>query len=407
MDINNYSNYRQVSQFNQNNNGHHGNFPNAYQQNRPFIEQPNFTNNNNTLHNNLNNNLLSEQIVDYYVNIDSDDRKLDVYPNPFEYTVSFNPLGKSIDKTTRFKKNNININTEYPETPAPVISKHFKNVKYVKLDKVLLSKHVFVKYIITQTINITGTGAVSVSTIIDKQNCNPLSPSCTVCCSTNCCCTLSNNTKYVLLKVKELETYHVYSTNTLTSDNSFVLYVDKTLGNNNNLWFPTYGSCVYPDTLLNNINRLTIEFYDKNGNILSPKILVEYKTTINYLISTKTLTHCCLFGEFDANLYSKISALYTTTPIYSFKFTDFSNPALWYNNIYQQLLIPANLSPEYTVAVAGQIVGYLSPLVEYEKLLASLTDLDLTDKIKCISNNIFFIIGVVQNELNTMKKYDN
>ena len=65
-----------------------------------------------------------------------------------------------------------------------------------------------------------------------------------------------------------------------------------------------------------------IEFYDKKGSILSPKILVEYKTIINYASNTKTLTHCCLFGEFDANLYSKISALYTTTPIYSFKFTD-------------------------------------------------------------------------------------
>src|SRR5437868_5368985 len=141
MDINNYNNYRNNTSFNNgsfnqhsNERGNYFNYNNAFQQNQPLIDQPQNINQQITLHNNLNNNLLAEHIVEYYINIDSDDRKIDVYPNPYNYVVSFKPLGKSVDRKYKFKKgdcdnDNENLGVNYDETPAPVIIRNFKNVK--------------------------------------------------------------------------------------------------------------------------------------------------------------------------------------------------------------------------------------------------------------------------------------
>src|SRR5256885_725946 len=63
-----------------------------------ILEKVNFTNPNTTLHNNLENNLLAENIIEYHINIDSDDRNIETYPNPFNYTVSFTALGRSIER---------------------------------------------------------------------------------------------------------------------------------------------------------------------------------------------------------------------------------------------------------------------------------------------------------------------
>ena len=395
------------------------NINSAFSKSSPLIEQPQYTNPHTTLHDNLHNNLAAEHIVEYYINIDSDDRNLDVYPDPYNFVVSFKPIGKSIDRRQKFKKGGVVFeNTSYDETPGPVIIRNFKNVKYVKLDRVILSRHIFNKYIITHDIKIDANNILTTSSTIkckilkkiklpceNKDDEPPPDESCdicNICCSDDCCCILSDITKYVILKVKELEIPHVYSTNTVASDNAFILYPDKTLGFNYNMWFATYGSCIYPNSLLTNIDRLTIEFYNKKGNRITAKIAIEYNVNITYVVDSTTtppttatinLKYCLLFGKFDNCQLEQIKKIYPN--IISFKLNDICKPEIWYEKVFNEIIkLPA-------------LVDIKEILLEnYIKCLDSLKNLDLCDKLKCISNNLFFIIGVVQNELTTMTKFN-
>ena len=50
---------------------------------------------NNTLYNNLNKDLLKESIIEVRLNIDSIDRDIEIYPNPFDYIVNLGPVVNS------------------------------------------------------------------------------------------------------------------------------------------------------------------------------------------------------------------------------------------------------------------------------------------------------------------------
>lgn len=408
MDINNYNNYKPQSQQQAKNNSLYI-VGNAYRNNEVLIEQPNFINPNTTLHNNLNSNLLSEHIVEYYLNIDSDDRKIDVYPDPFNYVVSLNPIGRSSGKNKfkndreRGERGERSEKTEYAETPAPFIIRNFKNVKYVKLDRVILSRANIIKFVIDQTITINDTNQnVTVSSEIDRKihNFQDNTGACTLCHCDDCQCIMSNKNKFILLKVKELETFHIYSTNTIMSDNTFVLYVDKTLGSSNNMWFPTYGSCIYPDSLLTNLDRLSIEFYGKDGEPLTPQVIVEYNITITYGTQVIDLQYCLTFGKIKEIVLNKLKKKYKTC--ISFKFNDLCKIDTWFDRIFNDIL--NGLSNDIKIILSKKNGD---KLVNYDKIMSSLISLDLCDKLKCcVSNNVFFIVGVLQNELNTMTKYE-
>lgn len=97
---------------------------------KSMFSNNNFVNNNNLLYNNLSENLLNIDIREYSVLIDSKDRNYQVYPNPFIYDVRFKPLAAS-----RITKNG---KTTILEDPNPTIYDNFTNVKYIKLETVIL-----------------------------------------------------------------------------------------------------------------------------------------------------------------------------------------------------------------------------------------------------------------------------
>jgi hypothetical protein len=415
MDINNYNNYIPNTQpINMGKNMY--NYNSAYQQNTPLIEHQQFQNNRLLLHDNCNSDLLAQNIMEYYINIDSNDRKMDTYPNPYNYVVSFKPLGKSRDSRYKTKKGGVIVHEtiEYDETPGPVIIRNFKNVKYVKLDRVILSRHHIVKFVINQTIHVDNNNNI-IETDIDRkvsrkkiskkdQDYDHDSELCDVCCCDDCCCVLCNSTKYVLLKVKELETYHTYATNTLSSDNSFVLYVDKTLGTNNNMWFPTYGSCVYPTSLLSNIDRFTIEFFDMHGHNITPKVIIEYNIDVVYLNDVTKIQYCLLFGNYEDNLVKKIKKRYDNNYMI-FKFNDLCKIKPWVDKIFSEISKKINQKYQNFENIFNK-TDKNNKLIYHEKIIESIKNLNICDKIKHISNNVFFIIGIFQNELNTNIKYE-
>src|SRR5438067_914945 len=93
------------------------NFDTSFTENVPLIDRPDFLNNNKVLHNNLNANLLSEQITNYYIYIDSRDRTIKVYPSPFKFTVQFGTVGQ------RSKYCCPGDDDEFQGTPNPIINR--------------------------------------------------------------------------------------------------------------------------------------------------------------------------------------------------------------------------------------------------------------------------------------------
>lgn len=92
---------------------------------QPKYDKPQF------IHNNISNNSTIDILVEYTLVIDSIDRNIDKFPNPFKYNVYFNPLSQTTDA---------------------YIYREFNNVKYIKLETAILPrKYTFNKTLINLT----------------------------------------------------------------------------------------------------------------------------------------------------------------------------------------------------------------------------------------------------------------
>jgi hypothetical protein len=196
-------------------------FNQAFNQNTPIIEKQNFKNQNNVIHNNLHENLISEFSVDYTVDIDSKDRDISVYPDPFKYNVMFSPV---------------------KETPAPYINRAMKNIKYIRIDNVILPKYYGIVYD-------SGTSSWIMDTSKD----------------------LSQD-RYVIMKIKNLDSQYNLSTNSIVETNGIKLIPD-TIMTGSNFYYAVPGNAkniikTYNMSLLGNLDRLYIEFYSSSGNLL-------------------------------------------------------------------------------------------------------------------------------------------
>ena len=139
------------TQYNMNNMPSMTNFDKAYTPNNQIIEKIDYTNKGALLHNNIAENILDEHVVEYRLNIDSSDRDIKYYPNQFSFSVKLNPIsGNSIQTEEYVDDKNKGKGTKIVETrfdgpPAPHINKQFKNVKYVKLENVILPQCATIK----------------------------------------------------------------------------------------------------------------------------------------------------------------------------------------------------------------------------------------------------------------------
>lgn len=108
----------------------YNNFNQAFKPNEPIIERTNFINQNNMIHNNMKEHILKQDIIEYNIDIDSITRNQTIYPNPFDYNVSF-----TTSSTTLKTKNHFLVFDN-----SPNISRTFKNVKYIRVNCVNLPK---------------------------------------------------------------------------------------------------------------------------------------------------------------------------------------------------------------------------------------------------------------------------
>lgn len=246
----NSSNFKSMTTTSNNN---LNNFNQAYQNNSPLIQKVDFSNNNNLIHNNINkDNILLEQTIEYNINIDSEDRSLVAFPNPFNFTVTFGGHGKVTEKKQFVKKNYDLSNTineskyynkkiEYEATPGPVIDRKFKNVKNLRIDYLILPK--------TNIINIDISGNTCNLSTLDSDK-------------------LTYKYKYLLLRINEIVSDKILGTNKKINGDVFILYPDKIMGNDHIMWLPTSGVRNYKNSNLDNLNRLTFELLTPKGELL-------------------------------------------------------------------------------------------------------------------------------------------
>ena len=265
----------------------------------------------NTLYNNLNENLLKESIIEVRLNIDSIDRDPYLYPNPFNYVVNLGPIVNSginsvlqkanikneaknlLKKTNNNKKNKlinresvsliIENKEEYKEIENifnspdlikeytinlernnnPFIIRDFNNVKFLRLDTAVVPKFNSLginydwdycreknhrrNYIKDDYERIKDYSVLNNRYIPDDSSIYaPIGD------------------RFVQIYIKEINNNYSFGTNSIT-DKSFLLIFDKILGGYYFKLIPYSAIQTYRDSLLGNINKLTIQFYDSYG----------------------------------------------------------------------------------------------------------------------------------------------
>ena len=219
-------------------------FKGAFTPPYPLIEKLDFTNRNDTLHNNIGPNTLDEQVVEYRILIDSVDRDIKVYPDPFSYVVKFNPVGN-----TTFK-NNKGETVKFDGAPRPHIGKEFVNVKYVKLENVILPQY-------------SGIKLKKGKYVFNKED-------------------IIVTNMYNSLVIEELNNERIFTTSEI-APNPFALVIpDKLLGLTYYSGTPYYGSKIYKNSQLGNITQLHIQFTDNYGVPLKFNNLCSYDDLQQY-----------------------------------------------------------------------------------------------------------------------------
>lgn len=198
-----------------------------------------FVNRNDLLHNNLYNILLNEEIKEYSIMIDSKDRNYQVFPNPFCYDVTFNPLPT--------KKEKIGGKTMVYEQPNPVINENFANVRYIILEDIILPFFTKIKPVKQK--------CTKNDEIIETWNINTSKK-------------LTENL-YVVLSIGEYINLNYHSTNDVLDDSFATIYFKDKINDTHYRGFSHNGIKIFRQDQLGKIDKLKISFMDPYGIPLS------------------------------------------------------------------------------------------------------------------------------------------
>ncbi|AYV80206.1 MAG: hypothetical protein Gaeavirus16_2 [Gaeavirus sp.] len=315
----NLENLRDFSQFN---------VEQAFKQNSVIEHMPDNKYLHNTLYDNLNENLNKETIQEVRLNIDSMDRDIQLYPDPFKYIVTFGPVVNSgvtstieranlkndVRKLNKMKYPNsrkkaaqedldedfdisqvnpnilVNYDNHLKRIYNPYITQSFVNVKFIRLDNVVLPR--FNKVIINTSWNYC---TVCYGICENCTSSSTTTPNLTIKDDYERVKTdmIKNNRyipddnhlgplftdRYVLVGIKEIENNQNLATNQKNS-RAFAIFPDKYMGLLYWRGSPYYAVKIYKDSLLGNINRLSFEFFDSWGApIILNRVCVDYETT--------------------------------------------------------------------------------------------------------------------------------
>jgi hypothetical protein len=259
-------NMRDMSQFNVQQN---------FKEVTPILQNQDFNYKHNTLYDNLNPNLLSESISEYRLNIDSYDRNIEIYPDPFDYKVSFGPVLNSTNpliddyvlnqqEALIYSTNPtllVSYNEKLKRSYDPCITRDFKNVKFIRIDNLIMPRFH------TLVINNDWNYCKKCKTEFIKDDFERLSdiilsgqryiP------DVEACGVLFTD-RFIMLRIDELNNCHNLATNTINSQ-AFTIFPDKYQGIMYWRGNPYYAMRSWSDDSLGNMSRLSFKFYNSWG----------------------------------------------------------------------------------------------------------------------------------------------
>ena len=216
------------------------NFNRSYIPQPQMIQQTDFTNNGALGHNNIKKKVLDEHIVEYKIHIDSMDRDIGAYKDPFHYVVQFNPSSTRVVK--EYAKDGSYVEKTYKGPAKPHILRKFNNKKYIKIDNVCLPRYKIIKKKSGEDVYETFDTTTDDSNIYDDR--------------------------FIELKIEELKDSNTLATNSHAQDSFGLIFPDKLVSKDFYLGAPFFMSRTYNNSQLGNISRLTIDFYDSYGEPL-------------------------------------------------------------------------------------------------------------------------------------------
>lgn len=233
----------------QQNNYYDHNFQRSFTSNEPMIERQNFRNQNNVLHNNLHGDIQYESVKNYTIDIDSKDREISSYLDPFKYTVIFAPPSRETIRRTEWidplnhSLGTRSVQTTFNPTPPPNITQQFKNIKYIRVDNVILPKYSGIAYD-----RDSGLWILDTTKDLSKD-------------------------RYVVMKIKNIDSRYNLSTNAIVESTGIKLIPD-TIPPNSNFYYAIPANAenvikTYNISSLGNLDRMYIEFYDSMGTQLA------------------------------------------------------------------------------------------------------------------------------------------
>jgi hypothetical protein len=363
MSLNNFTGFKNPSHYTVNTfakNGFDGtNFNNAFKNQATLIPPRDTKNYGNTIINNLNENIVNEIITEYTLHIDSCDRDVNLFPNPYQFTVSIGGAGSStITQTNTNSVNNINNkngvlfnSVSYSGAPGPRIDTQFRNVKYIKLKYITLPRIILYENVVED-----GKKIYTAS--------SPL---------TNKSATILGNYRYLIMRIREIANDNFYSTNADIKNNCFILYRDSNyLDAVNDLWIATQPIKIFYDDDLKNLSKMSIEIF------LPPNPKQQPVTTGNQPVEPQT----------NAGVSYDIQKDYNKT--YGYLIPQDTN------------LIPFTLLTLTTVPVAGTKI----PIQVSDVNGTSGSSSDFYSKYGTdVQMSMEFELGVCENQMNTGKNY--
>lgn len=201
--------------------------------------QKNFENKNDLVHNNLSDKLLHEEIREYSVMIDSKDRNYQVFPDPFNYTVTLGPMTRTSEI--------VDGKRVYYEEPTPTIDESFSNVRYIELCEVILPLYNKIYYRDIPTYD---------NDVESRPQINVHKP-------------LTDNL-YLTLKIgPEFSNNNNKSTNGVLSDSFATIYNDCKANSTHYYGCMKNARKTFPQDQLAKIHKLRIQFTDPYGNPLT------------------------------------------------------------------------------------------------------------------------------------------
>lgn len=245
------SNYNPVPnsyQSMENSKNNYNNYQTGFSQNTPLIHKQDFSNKNNVLHNNLGEYLQSEFLVEYQILINSVDRNLYTYKDPFNFSTTF---GNTQSSTSN------GITT----LSGPSIDRKFTNIKYINFDYVFLPR---TNYVTVTDSNIETFNGSIVPCAYETD--------------------LHVRNKFLILKIEELSSTQKFSTSNIMASNTYMLIPEQPAGVDAWIWkvrSPS-SSKIYHSTNLGNLSKLTTTIYDETGNIVT---LINNETGLKFDIS--------------------------------------------------------------------------------------------------------------------------